>query len=317
MSDLPLLSIIIPVFDAEKYLKRCINSIVAQTYSNMEIIMIDDGSKDQSGSICDEYAKKDDRCKVYHTKNRGQAAARNYGLKNATGDYITFVDDDDWIDNSMYEKLISTSIAMGSKVTGCAVLKEYSNGSTKNEFEGRPSGKITGKTCNLDILYQNKMAWGSMWNKIYSREMFIGGGYIFPEGKQLEDYFVITKIFNEEDNIFFLNEPLYHYTVRPDSQSHKDFSEEKLSIIEMASKIQSYFTENSSDKEIVDAANYFQALMIIDTLWLCYQSTYSKKNRILADYKNMAFCSIKKIPTTIEHLKNKVGLMYKYHEIYS
>ena len=110
MASLPLLSIIIPVYNAEKYLNRCIDSIISSTYSNLEIIMVDDGSKDQSGSICDEYSEKDNRCRVYHTNNRGQAAARNYGLRKASGDYITFVDDDDWVDNSMYEKLINTAI---------------------------------------------------------------------------------------------------------------------------------------------------------------------------------------------------------------
>lgn len=316
MASLPLLSIIIPVYNAEKYLKRCIDSIISSTYSNLEIIMVDDGSKDQSGSICDEYSEKDNRCRVYHTNNRGQAAARNFGLQHTSGDYITFVDDDDWIDNSMYEKLINTAIATESTVTGCSTLKEYSDGSTRNEFEGRLSGQVSGKSCNLDILYQNKMSWGSLWNKIFNRKIF-RGGYTFPEGEQLEDYFVIIKIFNEEKNIYFLNEPLYHYTVREDSQSHKCFSEEKLSIIKMASEIQTYITENSSDKELIAAANYFKALMIIDTLWMCYQSTVSEKDQILSDYKNVAGSSIKKISININHIKTKMGLIFKYQKMYS
>src|SRR6056297_378185 len=101
------ISIIVPIFNSQNYLRRCINSILSQTHSNLEIILINDGSEDKSGEICEEFSQIDSRIQVIHTENRGQASARNKGLKVATGDYIGFVDSDDWIDEDMYELLIN------------------------------------------------------------------------------------------------------------------------------------------------------------------------------------------------------------------
>lgn len=111
-----------PVYNAEQYLRRCIDSIVNQTYKNLELILVDDGSTDRSREICDSF-QENERVKVFHTCNRGQASARNLGLEQASGDYITFVDDDDWIDANMYEKLISCAIQFGTKITGCATAR--------------------------------------------------------------------------------------------------------------------------------------------------------------------------------------------------
>ena len=107
MNNQPLLSVIIPVYKVEKYLRRCLDSIVNQTYKNLEIILVDDGSPDNSGKICDEYAQNDKRIKVIHQKNKGQGAARNTGIIAANGELITFVDSDDWIENNTYEIMVS------------------------------------------------------------------------------------------------------------------------------------------------------------------------------------------------------------------
>ena len=101
----PLISIIVPIYNVEKYLSRCINSVLSQTFPDFELLLIDDGSTDKSGYICDGYAQKDSRIKVFHIENGGVSAARNYGLDNARGEWITFVDADDWIDKDMYYKL--------------------------------------------------------------------------------------------------------------------------------------------------------------------------------------------------------------------
>lgn len=123
----PLLSIIVPVYNAHEYLRRCVESILHQTYYNLELILVDDGSTDGSGEICDSY-QKDKRVRVFHSPNKGQASARNLGLSKSQGQYITFVDDDDWIDKDMYEKLIAFAIKFGTKITGCATLTELSGG---------------------------------------------------------------------------------------------------------------------------------------------------------------------------------------------
>ena len=125
----PSVSVIVPVYKAESFLSNCINSILNQTYRDLEVILVDDGSPDFSGQICEEYAEKDDRVKVIHQKNAGAAAARNCGLKAAAGKYIAFVDSDDWIDRDMYEKMVEAAEIQNCDLVVCDCLKESSAGS--------------------------------------------------------------------------------------------------------------------------------------------------------------------------------------------
>ena len=122
-----LISIIVPVYKVEKYLEKCVKSILKQTYTNLEIILVDDGSPDNSGKMCDELAKVDDRIKVYHKKNGGLSDARNYGVERANGEYIGFVDSDDYIHECMYEKLYEAIKKSGTLIVECGVTRVYKN----------------------------------------------------------------------------------------------------------------------------------------------------------------------------------------------
>ena len=129
-----LISIIIPVYNVEKYLAKCLDSVLNQTYKNLEIILVDDGSKDNSGAICDEYAKRDNRIIVVHQKNSGVSKARNLGMSMATGDYIGFIDSDDTIEANMYEVLLKNAIESGAEISYCGLKQiqldgkiDYSN----------------------------------------------------------------------------------------------------------------------------------------------------------------------------------------------
>ena len=128
-----LISVIVPIYKVENYLKKCLDSIVNQTYKNLEIILIDDGSPDNCGKICDEYAKKDERSKVIHKENEGVSIARNAGLKIASGDYIAFVDSDDWIELDMYEEMIKCAQEKNVDMVRCRRIFEYSNKSVKDD----------------------------------------------------------------------------------------------------------------------------------------------------------------------------------------
>ena len=119
MTSKPVVSIIVPVYNTEKFLHRCIDSILTQTYTDFELLLIDDGSKDSSGTICDEYAAKDVRVRVFHKENGGVSSARNMGLDNARGEWITFVDSDDWIDDNYLEALYGACIVSGSDIVFC------------------------------------------------------------------------------------------------------------------------------------------------------------------------------------------------------
>ena len=128
-----MISIIVPVYNVESYLRKCLDSILAQTYRDLEILVVDDGSTDGSGAICDEYAGKDDRIKVFHTENKGLSCARNLGLDSANGDWIGFVDSDDWIELDMYEVLLRKAEKTGADVVECGVYEEHSDETIKRE----------------------------------------------------------------------------------------------------------------------------------------------------------------------------------------
>ena len=120
-----LISVIIPVYNAEKFLNKCLDSVIGQTYKNLEIILVDDGSQDDSGKICDEYAQKDNRIKVIHKENGGDSSARNTGLKMATGKYITTIDSDDWIELNAYEDMLKVLLEKNVDIVRCGFYKNY------------------------------------------------------------------------------------------------------------------------------------------------------------------------------------------------
>ena len=123
-----LISVIVPIYNVEKYLERCVESIINQTYKNLEIILVDDGSPDNCPQMCDDYAKKDSRIKVVHKKNGGLSDARNAGMKVATGEYVSFIDSDDYISLDFYETLLETIVDNDSDIVECSVVKFYENG---------------------------------------------------------------------------------------------------------------------------------------------------------------------------------------------
>ena len=123
--DEPLVSVIIPVYNVSRYLPKCLDSVISQTWRNLEIIVIDDGSTDGSGSICDQYAKRDDRIKVIHSPNRGLSSARNLGLDNLRGQFISFIDSDDWIEPDAVETLVKAALLTGSYIVTAGFCHEY------------------------------------------------------------------------------------------------------------------------------------------------------------------------------------------------
>ncbi|NLL79351.1 MAG: glycosyltransferase [Clostridiales bacterium] len=217
-------SVIVPVFNVEEYLTDCIESILHQTYSNLEIILVDDGSTDQCPQICDLYAAKDERIKVIHKENGGLADARNAGVKAATGAYIAFLDSDDYIDKDMYRILVS---ALQENDADIAVAKWQA-------FEKEPAQKkmeddirfvLNGKEV-LDFLILGKDGYTispSVWDRIYKREVI--DGFQFPVGKCYEDLLWTTQVFERAERCVYLNRTLYFYRQRDNSITKLDFSE--------------------------------------------------------------------------------------------
>lgn len=214
MKKEPLISVIVPVYKVEPYLVKCVNSIREQTYSNIEIILIDDGSPDRCGEICDDFAKQDKRIKVVHKKNGGLPSARNAGIDIANGEYIGFVDSDDTIEPYMYEKLYNLLSYEKTKLAVCAVNYVYEDGKILHK-------SLLGKNCTFDfyhaIIEMNTHRIFDMgaWSKLYHKSLF--ENIRFPVGKLSEDYYIMFKVFDRAQNVSYLDIPCYNYLQRQNS----------------------------------------------------------------------------------------------------
>lgn len=206
-------SVIIPVYNVEKYLEECIESVLKQTYKNLEIILVDDGSKDNSGNICDEYAKKDERIKVIHKTNGGLSDARNAGIDIAKGEYITFLDSDDFIEEDMYEFLVKNIEKANADISVCQVYYVYKD---SKQTTHTPDVYLEMNSCDA-IKYVNMLGYYTVaaYDKLYKREIFEGIRY--PVGKVNEDWYVICEVFDKANKIVYSSEPKYNYRKRKGS----------------------------------------------------------------------------------------------------
>lgn len=213
MKDINKISIIVPVYKVEQYLRQCIESIINQTYQNIEIILVDDGSPDKCPAICDEFAILDKRIRVVHKINGGLSDARNAGLEIATGDYIGFVDSDDWISPTMYEELISVAIEYGADISCCGYNRIDNNSVLESKLFG-DKRKVSGIDLLRDIFCRN----GDnvvVWNKIYNVNLF--KNLRFPVGEIHEDNFILCSTIGRANVVAYTGTIGYYYRFRPDS----------------------------------------------------------------------------------------------------
>ena len=219
---MPTVSIIVPIYNVEQYLRRCVDSIVNQTYKNIEIVLVNDGSTDGSGIICDEYAKNDNRVRVYHKKNGGAASARNLGLNHAKGEFIGFVDSDDYIDLDMYETLLQFMEDDVDIVTCGNVLENpYDKFSKKRVTSLVHGGQKYNREHGIEQLLLDKAFSFSQCDKLFRKRLFDNIRY--PIGRISEDLPVIFTVFMKSRKIAHCGKVKYHYVYREDSISHRPF----------------------------------------------------------------------------------------------
>ena len=212
-----LISIIIPVYNVDKYVSRCIDSILHQTYQNFEILLINDGSTDDSGIICDYYAKKDIRIRTIHQNNQGVSAARNVGLAYAKGDYIGFVDPDDWVSPHMYYHLYTEMIHHNANLAICKtyiVTDDYIYTPTKLRAEGPIT--ITSKEAIIRLM-RGRIS-SSPCDKLYRKSILSQNP--FPKGRFHEDQYIMADILGKCERIMYLEVPYYYYYQRNNSTCH-------------------------------------------------------------------------------------------------
>ena len=225
----PKISVVIPVYNVEKYLPLCINSILSQTYKNLEIILVDDGSPDGCPALCDSFAQKDSRICVVHKQNGGISDARNAGISAATGEYISFVDPDDYVESDYIEYLYSLIKKYDCKMSLCQHTVKFKGG---NEICYGKDGDalLTSKECLERMLY-NDVIDTSCWAKLFSAD--IAKKFSYPKGKLFEDIGTVYKLFIESQNIACGWQSKYFYIMRPKSIVHCDFNPHKLDLLEM------------------------------------------------------------------------------------
>lgn len=208
-----LISIIVPIYNVEKYLERCINSIINQTYKNIEIILVNDGSTDNSGNICNELGKKDNRIKIIHKQNGGLSDARNAGLKIAKGDYIGFVDSDDYIKEDMFETLYNLNKKYNSEISIVSYYEYYNEKliAVRDSKELEIFNKIDAiKELLIDTKIQSYA-----WNKLFKKELF--ENLEFPTNKNFEDIATTLLLFEKAEKVVLLEDPKYCYLRRDNS----------------------------------------------------------------------------------------------------
>lgn len=220
----PLVSIIVPVYKVEKYLESCLQSIITQSYKNLEIILVDDGSPDNCGMICEEWSKKNHRIKVVHQKNGGLSVARNTGLKIAQGDYICYVDSDDWISNTMIEVLLRKAVDYDLDMVKCAVCETSEKADSKLLFSENLVGGVLNYTNDVNFIsrfYFSEFLWKVVWNGLYKKE--VAKKVLFPQGLCFEDNYSAGMFLFYSKRVMAINDLLYFYRINFDGISKGRF----------------------------------------------------------------------------------------------
>lgn len=212
----PLITLIIPVYNVILYLRQCLDSVVAQTYPNLEILIVDDGSTDGSGAVCDAYALRDERITVFHTENGGLSAARNYALDRTHGAYIAFLDSDDWMDADTLERMMSASLSYDADIVTC---RHSSVWKTHEEFPHTQDSCLNVLEGNAiqEVLPSMNYVGNVAWNKLYRAELF--SEIRFPCGRVYEDIATTYQVAALSERIINLPDVLIHYRIRKSSIS--------------------------------------------------------------------------------------------------
>ena len=235
-----LISVIIPVYNVKKYLRRCVKGVLAQTYKNLEVILVDDGSTDGSSELCDELFNTDKRIVVFHKQNGGLSSARNYGVRAANGDYICFIDSDDTVDEDYVETLHDIIVKYKVKLAICSHRVIYEGHKTSIDMGTGESGKIDSKTIIQRLLYADGID-TSTWAKMFTKDVLLK--HPFPEGRNFEDAATTYLYFDEVNYIGLNSVAKYNYYLRRMSISRKPFSKMKMDLITATKEMHDYIVE--------------------------------------------------------------------------
>lgn len=275
---MPEISIIVPVYNVEQYLERCIESILAQTFTDFELILVNDGSTDGSLSICNKYLKIDKRIKVLSQENKGLSSARNMGIANSKGKYIAFVDSDDFINEFMYEVLYSNLKKYNADIAICGFEKIYDDNILKRKKMKNIKISEFSSYDALKSLYENKsLEFIVAWNKLYRKNIFEEINY--PIGKIHEDEFIAHKIYDKCNKVIYIDEQLYYYYQRSNSIMKSDFTLKRFDAVYAYKNRMEFFREKNY-LELLNKAEYFFIQYFFMFYFKCKNTLNVNKNTL-------------------------------------
>ena len=307
--DYKKVSVIVPVYNTEKYVEKCIRSILAQTYRNLEVICVDDGSTDQSAKILQELAQEDSRIKCFHISNHGQAYARNMALEKATGEYITFVDSDDYIENDMYEILVKEIQQKNVDIVCCNYFMDVSEKKYVVENTKQVPDCIISSNEFMKYIYERdnyRGVAGYLWTRLIKTDvikselnyMKIQFDNRFRNG---QDILFVAELNLTTKYVYYVNKPLYHYVQREDSVVHSKKNILKtLQWVEAYEKVIQYYQEKEIDTEIIELIQRMYVYRCGKILEIAYEENDKEKVEILKQkIKDNLLIYVK---TNMEHL---------------
>ncbi|SDN22516.1 glycosyltransferase family 2 protein [Alkalicoccus daliensis] len=265
MQTSPLISVIIPVYNGAEYIETCFQSIISQSYQNLEIIIINDGSEDNSSEICDYYASKDQRIKVIHQENKGLSAVRNRGVRESKGDYIGFVDSDDYIHSDMYKILLNNLLLTNAGVSMCNFKKVYQRNFTNNKNNELPDSEklnvISKQEAFEHLFADTNVNLVVPWNKLYKKEIIRKVQY--PEGKVHDDEFTVHHIIQATNKIVITEQNLYYYYHHPSSFMNESYNLKRLDAVTALRERFEFFMNNKYIQFQSRALNMYMHHLII------------------------------------------------------
>lgn len=296
MENLPLISVIVPVYKVEAYLDKCISSIVGQTYRNLEIILVDDGSPDNCGAMCDVWAEKDSRIKVIHKENGGLSDARNAGMAAATGEYMGFVDSDDHIAPGMYQLLYERLIADNSDISACGVEMVFENGLPSRPLT-KPGTCILDRTAAMEAVIRESWLKQPVWYKLYKSELV--RDILFPVGKCHEDVFWTYQAVARAKKVSIFDTPCYFYTQRNGSIMGEGYSLKRLDSLEAKQQRLEYLKI------------HYPALENAGRIELLFSCVYAMQMSLRHLSRQKLKTAKKIIVSTWHHNKGNAGMSFK------
>lgn len=321
-----LVSVIVPVYNMEEHLERCINSIINQSYENIEIILINDGSTDNSAIICDSLVEKDRRVKVIHKENEGVSIARNTGLSRANGFYITFVDPDDWISMQLIEQLIVKAEEESCDIVSCCAFIEYKGEKIKNSFFKDNGTVILDKNRVIAQLISNNynndsdkfIDIGVPWGKLYRKEYIIKNNVQFKPGlRRMQDNIFNLFAFHYADKIVYIDEPLYFYNfsnIKQESYKHVEDAVELFS--DSADETYSFFITHYKENHLFSELTKTKLLDLLFLLLkgkLCnskYQINLIKRRKLIQNICHQSPFNLIFLNRNIEYSSSRNKLVF-------